>query len=142
MNSFWNHWIPPPVQAAVANAAAALERFIGGWDGFVRALLAFVAVDYVTGLMMALAGRRWSGDAGFRGLCRKVLIFALVGVGNISDQLLNGEGHLIRTAVIFFFVSSEGVSILENAARMGLPIPAKLKNVLKQLHSPEAKEEE
>jgi toxin secretion/phage lysis holin len=108
--------------------------FFGELDGFFYALLAFVVIDYLTGVMCAIADRNLSSDVGFRGICRKVLIFIMVGAGHILDAQVIGSGDALRTAVIFFYISNEGVSLLENAARIGLPVPEKLKAVLAQLH--------
>ena len=105
------------------------------------ALIAFVAIDYVTGVMCAISNHTLSSEVGFKGICRKVLIFLLVGIGSILDARVIGSGSVLRTAVIFFYISNEGVSILENAARLGLPVPEKIKVVLEQLHDRSAKEE-
>ena len=116
--------------------------FFGGLDGFLYALIAFVVLDYVTDVMCAIADKKLSSEVGFKGICRKVLIFALVGIGNILDVYVLGEGGILRTAVIFFYISNEGASLLENAARLGLPIPQKLKDILEQLHGHTEKEED
>ena len=91
-------------------------------------------IDYLTGVMCAFADHTLSSEVGFRGICRKVLIFLLVGMANILDVAVIGNGSVLRTAVIFFYISNEGVSLLENAGHLGLPIPQKVKEVLKQLH--------
>lgn len=113
--------------------------FLGGIDGFLYALVAFTVIDYLTGVMCAVNDHKLSSAVGFRGICRKVLIFCMVGLGNILDVYILGEGSVLRTAVIFFYLSNEGVSMLENAAHLGMPIPDKLKDVLEQLHEREAK---
>lgn len=98
------------------------------------ALIAFVIADYVTGVMCAVSDKRLSSKVGFKGICRKVLIFVLVGMANILDMHVIGTGCVLRTAVLFFYISNEGVSVLENAGHLGLPVPARLLNVLEQLH--------
>jgi toxin secretion/phage lysis holin len=113
--------------------------FLGGVDGFMYALITFVVIDYVTGLMVAVLERKLSSEVGFRGIFKKVLIFVMVGIGNIIDVHLIKNGSAIRTAVIFFYVSNEGISIIENSAKVGLPIPEKLKDVLKQLNKEDDK---
>ena len=105
------------------------------------ALIAFVAIDYVTGVMCAVSDRALSSEVGFRGSCRKILIFLLVGIANILDLHVIGTGSVLRTAVIFFYISNEGVSLLENAAHLGLPVPQKIKAVLEQLHDRSESEE-
>lgn len=111
-----------------------LGYFLGGCDGLFLALLLFVVMDYITGIMCAVADKKLSSEVGFKGICRKVLIFMLVGIANILDVQVIGTGSVLRTAVIFFYFSNEGISLLENAAHLGLPIPDKLKLVLEQLH--------
>lgn len=111
-----------------------LGWFLGGCDGLLYALLVFVIVDYITGVMCAISDHSLSSEVGFKGICRKVLIFILVGVANIMDVQVIGTGSVLRTAIIFFYISNEGVSLLENAGHLGLPIPEKLKVVLEQLH--------
>lgn len=117
-----------------------LGYFLGGCDGLFLALLLFVVMDYITGIMCAVADKKLSSEVGFKGICRKVLIFMLVGIANILDVQVIGTGSVLRTAVLFFYLSNEGISLLENAAHLGLPIPDKLKLVLEQLH--ERSEEE
>ena len=91
-------------------------------------------IDYITGVMCAIADKSLSSEVGFKGICRKVLIFLLVGIANVLDVQVIGTGSMLRTAVIFFYISNEGVSLLENAAHLGLPVPEKIKLVLEQLH--------
>ncbi|MGI6497570.1 MAG: phage holin family protein [Oscillospiraceae bacterium] len=136
MKEVWN-WL----QLAFAAVGGFLGWFLGGLDGFLYALIAFVAIDYVTGVLCAIIDKKLSSEIGAKGIFKKVLIFVLVGVAHILDtQILGstvGSGGVLRTAVIFFYLSNEGVSILENAAHIGLPIPEKLREVLKQLHGRE-----
>lgn len=136
MKEFWN-----TIQLIFTGIGGWLGYFLGGWDGLLYALIAFVAIDYVTGVMYAISNHTLSSEVGFKGICRKVLIFLLVGIGSILDAHVIGSGSVLRTAVIFFYISNEGVSILENAARLGLPVPEKIKVVLEQLHDRSAKEE-
>lgn len=129
MKEIWN-WI----QIAFTALGGFLGWFLGGMDGFLYALIAFAVIDYITGVLCAISDKTLSSEVGFKGICRKVLIFTLVGIGNIVDVYVLGETGVLRTAVIFFYLSNEGVSLLENAAHLGLPIPEKLKSVLEQLH--------
>lgn len=132
MKEIWT-WI----QIAFSALGGFVGWFLGGADGFLYALLVFVIIDYITGILCAVADKTLSSEVGFKGICRKVLIFALVGIGNIVDIYVMGEAGILRTAVIFFYLSNEGVSLLENSAHLGLPIPEKLKTVLSQLHNRE-----
>ncbi len=132
MKEFWN-----TIQVVIAGIGGWLGYFLGGCDGLLIALVVFVAVDYITGVMCAIADKKLSSEVGFKGICRKVLIFLLVGIANIIDVQVIGSGSVLRTAVIFFYISNEGVSLTENAAHLGLPIPEKLKAVLEQLHDRE-----
>ena len=83
--------------------------------------------------MVAILEKQLSSEIGFKGIFKKVLIFILVGAAHIIDYKVLGNGSVIRTAVIFFYISNEGISILENASKIGLPIPQKLRNILEQL---------
>ncbi|MDO5151734.1 MAG: phage holin family protein [Eubacteriales bacterium] len=136
MKEFWT-----TVQVVFAGIGGWLGWFLGGCDGLLYALLAFVVIDYVTGIMCAVVDKKLSSAVGFKGIFKKVLIFALVGIGHILDTHVIGSGSVMRTAIIFFYLSNEGVSLLENAAYLGLPIPQKLKSVLEQLHDRAEKEE-
>lgn len=129
MKEFWNS-----IQLVFAGIGGWLGYFLGGCDGLLYALLAFVVIDYITGVMCAIADKNFSSEVGFKGICRKVLIFLLVGIANVLDVQVIGTGSVLRTAVIFFYISNEGVSLLENAAHLGLPVPEKIKIVLEQLH--------
>ena len=132
MKEFWN-----TIQLIFTAIGGWLGYFLGGFDGLLYALLAFVVLDYITGVMCAIADKTLSSNVGFKGICRKVLIFLLVGVANVLDVHVIGTGSVLRTAVIFFYISNEGVSLTENAAHLGLPVPEKLKAVLEQLHNRE-----
>ena len=129
MKEFWN-----TIQLIFTAIGGWIGWFLGGCDGLLYALIAFVAIDYITGVMCAVIDHRLSSEVGFKGIFKKVLIFLLVGVANILDVQVIGTGCVIRTAVIFFYISNEGVSLLENAAYLGLPVPEKIKMVLEQLH--------
>ena len=129
MKEFWN-----AIQFVFTAVGGWLGYFLGGCDGLLYALLAFVVIDYITGVMCAINDKALSSEVGFRGNCRKVLIFLLVGIANILDVHVIGTGSVLRTAVIFFYISNEGVSLLGNAAHLGLPVPQKIKAVLEQLH--------
>ncbi len=129
------------VQIAITALGGWLGYFLGGMDGLLIALLVFAVLDYITGIMCAIADKKLSSAVGFRGICRKVLIFALVGVGHILDTQVVGTGSALRSAVICWYLSNEGISILENAAHLGLPVPDKLRTVLEQLHDRKDKDD-
>lgn len=131
MKSIWD-W----AQAAFAAIGGFLGWFLGGLDGFLYALIAFIVIDYLTGVMCAVVDKKLSSEIGAKGIFKKVLIFALVGLGHVIDSQILGQAQAIRTAVIFFYLSNEGISILENAAALGLPVPERLKDVLARLHEP------
>ena len=136
MKDFWN-----VIQLVFTAVGGWLGYFLGGCDGLLYALIAFVVIDYITGVMCAIAEKKLSSEVGFKGICRKVLIFLLVGIGNIIDVAVLGAPGILRTAVIFFYLSNEGVSLLENAAHLGLPVPEAIKTVLEQLHDKSEKGE-
>ncbi len=123
------------IQFIFSTIGAALGWYLGGVDGFMYALITFVVVDYLTGLMVAVLEHKLSSEVGFRGIFKKILIFTMVGIGNMIDIHLLGNGSAVRTAVIFFYISNEGISIVENAAKIGLPVPKKLLDVLEQVKS-------
>lgn len=135
MKEIWS-WI----QTAFTVLGGLLGWFLGGFDGFLYALVALMVADYITGVMCAIVEKKLSSEIGFKGIFKKVLIFILVGVGHLIDTNLIGDGSVLRTAIIFFYCSNEGVSLLENAGRLGLPIPEKLKDILVQLHNKGGKE--
>ena len=137
MKELWN-----TIQLIFTAVGGWLGYFLGGCDGLLYALIAFVVIDYITGVLCAIIDRKLSSAVGFKGIFRKVLIFLLVGIANIIDVQVIGTGAVLRTAVIFFYISNEGVSLLENAGHLGLPIPEKIKTVLEQLHDRAEKEEE
>jgi toxin secretion/phage lysis holin len=136
MKEFWNF-----IQFVFAAIGGWLGYFLGGCDGLLYALLLFVICDYITGVLCAVSDKKLSSEVGFRGICRKVLIFLLVGIGNVIDVQVLGQPGVLRTAIIFFYLSNEGLSLTENAAHLGLPIPEKLKTVLEQLHDRDEKED-
>ena len=135
MKAIWNG-----IQVGLAAVGGFLGWFLGGMDGFMYALIAFIVVDYLTGIMRAIIEKELSSKVGARGIFKKILIFLLVGVAHLVDVYLLGDGNALRTAVIFFYISNEGVSLLENATVIGLPVPEKLKDVLAQLHERKPKD--
>ena len=126
MKNTWNC-----IQIAFATLGGYIGTFLGGAD----TLIAFAVLDYITGVMCAIANKNLSSEVGFKGICRKVVIFILVGIANLIDVHIIGSGSVLRTAIIFFYISNEGVSLLENASTLGLPVPSKLKEILKQIHN-------
>jgi len=137
MKEFWNM-----IQIIFTAVGGWLGYFLGGCDGLLIALVVFAVTDYITGVMCAIADKKLSSEIGFKGICRKVIIFMLVGIAHVLDVNVIATGSVLRTAVIFFYLSNEGVSLLENAAHLGLPVPEKLKDVLEQLHDRAEKEGE
>lgn len=136
MKEFWN-----TIQLIFTALGGWIGYFLGGCDGLLYALVAFVVIDYITGVMCAIEDKTLSSEVGFKGIFKKAIIFLLVGVANVLDVHVISTGCVLRTAVIFFYISNEGVSLLENASRLGLPVPEKMKNVLEQLHDKEDKDE-
>ncbi len=122
------------VQFLFAGIGGFMGWFLGGLDGFLYALILFVIIDYVTGVMVAFLQKKLSSRVGFEGICKKMAIFCLVGIGHVIDAQIIGSGSVLRTAVIFFYLSNEGISIIENSAIIGLPVPKKLIEVLEHLH--------
>lgn len=134
MKEFWNM-----IQVVIAGLGGWIGYFLGEINGLVMALILFVVIDYITGVMVAIAKKKLSSQIGFKGIFKKIVIFMLVGMANILDTHVLKTGYVLKAAVLFFYLSNEGISILENSAHLGLPIPEKLKNVLEQLHKKEIK---
>ena len=137
MKQFWNL-----IQCIFSVLGGYIGYFIGGRDNLLIALIVFMTTDYITGVMCAIADKRLSSSIGFKGICRKVLILIMVGIANLLDLHIIGTGSMLRTAIIFFYLSNEGVSLIENAGHLGLPVPKKIKEVLEQLHNRVEKEDE
>ena len=129
------------IQIAITAIGGWLGYFLGGIDGLMIALLIFMTLDYITGVMCAILDKKLSSSVGFKGVCKKVLILFMVGIANIVDLHVIGSGSALRGATIAFYLSNEGLSLLENAAYIGLPVPDKLKDILEQLHDRKEKEE-
>ena len=111
-------------QTAFAGIGGVIGWYLGGLDGFLYALIAFVVVDYPTGVLRAIYEKRLSSRIGAQGITKKVAIFLVVGIGHLVDfYLLGSEGAALRTAVIFFYIANEGISLLENATAIGLTEP-------------------
>lgn len=125
------------LQTGIFTLGGLLGGFLGGKDGLLYALLVLVILDYITGVLNAIDQKRLSSSVGYKGIARKVLIFVLVGTANVVDVYILGKAGVLRATVIFFYISNEGISILENAAYLGLPVPQKFQSVLKQLHQKE-----
>ena len=123
-----------PLPIILSAIGSVLGWFLGGDDGFLYVLIAFVIIDYLSGVINAIISKALSSEIGFKGICKKVIIFILVGVAHLIDLFILQEGTAIRTAVIFFYLANEGISILENSAKIGLPIPKKLKKILAQIN--------
>lgn len=136
MKEFWN-----TIQLIFTAIGGWLGWFLGGCDGLMIALIIFVVTDYITGVMCAVADKKLSSAVGFKGICRKVLIFILVGIANALDIYVLDHAGVLRTAIIFFYISNEGLSLVENSVHLGLPVPDKLRDVLEQLHDRETKED-
>lgn len=118
------------IKGAIAALGGAAAYLWGPWDALINALIALVALDYVTGVICAAANKRLSSEIGFKGLIKKALIFALVAVAGVADKVIPATNQAIRAAVILFYIANEAISILENVAELGLPVPEKLKAVL------------
>jgi toxin secretion/phage lysis holin len=137
MKTIWAY-----AQSGFAGIGGLLGWYLGGLDGLIYALIAFAVVDYITGVLRAVVEKNLSSRVGAKGIAKKVTIFLVVGIGHLADVYLLGDGEALRTAVIFFYIANEGVSLLENATAIGLPVPDGLKNILAQIHKKAVKEDE
>ena len=120
------------VGISTAVLTSTIANVLGGWDMWLEMLVLFVVLDYISGLLAAFTEKNLNSEVGFKGVCKKVFIFILVAVAFSLDQLMGTE--FIRMAVIGFYIGIEGLSILKNAGRAGLPIPEVLKNALEEIH--------
>ena len=119
----------------------AVSGFLGGMDGIMYALIAFISIDYITGVAVAVKQKKLSSEVGFWGLVRKVCIIALVGVAHFVDVYVMHTGDIFRTAIALYYIGNEGVSLLENMGNLGVPLSKKLKDVLEQLKNDNDKED-
>ena len=141
MRDFHIDLIWTKVQIAITAIGGWVGYFVGGMDGLLIALIVLMSLDYISGIICAIIDKKLSSAIGFRGICKKALILMLVGVANIVDVHVVGTGSALRGAVISWYLSNEGLSLLENAAHIGLPVPDPLKNALAQLHGRDDKGE-
>lgn len=121
------------LKIVVTAIGGVLGWLFGGFDALIYALIAFVVIDYITGVLVAICKKHVSSEIGFKGISKKVMIFLLEALGNIIDQYVLTSGSTLRTMLIMFYLSNEGISIIENAGNLGLPLPEKLKSVIQQL---------
>ena len=128
------------LQIAITGIGGWLGYVLGGMDGLLIALVVFITIDYITGIMCAVIDKKLSSEVGFKGIFKKVLILMLVGIANVIDVHVVGTGSALRGATVCFYLSNEGLSLLENTVHLGLPVPEKLKEVLSQLHNRDEKE--
>lgn len=128
---------------SIAGAVGAVLGFMyGEVTGLFWALIAFMALDYITGVVVAIIEKRLSSEVGFRGLAKKFLILVFVAVGHIADAYILGGTPAAMSAVMLFYIANEGISIIENAASLGLPVPNKLTSIMEQIKNKSESEEE
>lgn len=130
------------IQIIAASAAAVCGFLFGEFDGLMYALIAFMVLDYISGVLVAIAQKELSSKVGFKGIAKKVIILVLVAVGHLLDAHVLHDGAVCRMAVSGFYAANEAISILENASELGIPLPKKLVAVLKQLKEDSEKEDE
>ncbi|ARD98900.1 hypothetical protein V425_01150 [Lactococcus lactis RTB018] len=129
MKETWN-----TIQVGMVALGGFVGWFLGGFDGSIYTLCAFVVVDYITGVLKAIVEHKLASHIGAEGITKKVMIFLLIGVAHLLDVEIIGNGNVLRDAVIFFYLSNEGISIIENTIQLGLPVPQKLKDILNQIN--------
>ena len=128
---------------SISGAVGAVLGFMyGEVNGLFWALIAFMALDYITGVIVAIIEKRLSSEVGFRGLAKKFLILVFVAVGHIADTYILGGTPAAMSAVMLFYIANEGISIIENAAALGLPVPKKLTNIMEQIKNKSESEDE
>lgn len=123
------------IKLAVGGICAALSNFFGGFDTLFFVLISFVAIDYVTGIASAAYTGTLSSRVGFLGIFKKVCIMCVVAAAHLLERVIGTDG--LRAVVIGFYIANEAISVLENVALTGVPLPEKLKNILHQLKNNE-----
>ena len=119
------------LKAGLTTVIGAIGWFVGGYDTMIITLLIFIVIDYLSGVMCVIINKRLSSEVGFKGIFKKIMIILLVGLTNLLGQATGVEG--LRYIIISFYLANEGISIIENASVMGLPVPEKVKDILEQL---------
>ena len=121
------------IKGAAAAIGGIAAYIWGGWDPLIIVLVAMVSIDYITGVINAGLQHGLSSQVGFKGLLKKIVIFMIVAVGTLIDRIIPATNAAVRMAVCMYYIANEGLSILKNAAEMGLPLPSALKRVLGQI---------
>lgn len=128
------------LQTVVAVGGSLLTYLFGGWSALLSVLVSFVVVDYITGVLAAALEGKLNSETGIKGIVKKILIFTFVAIGNLLDIAIGSGGSICKNAVIYFFLSNELLSIVENAGRIGLPIPEVLRKAVEILNEKATKE--
>lgn len=128
------------IKLVIMTLGTSITWLLGSWDMALRVLIVFMVLDYGTGLARAWINKEVSSEVGLKGIARKGLIFVVLIVAVMLDRLLNTGTWVFRTLVCYFYIANEGISLLENCAGLGLPIPEKIKDALVQLKDGEKKE--
>ncbi|MGK0467168.1 MAG: toxin secretion/phage lysis holin [Clostridium sp.] len=123
------------IKTVIAVMGTCLTWLFGVWDTAIIVLIAFMVLDYITGLIKAYVNKEISSDIGLKGIARKSLILIVIIVAVLLDRLLNAGTWLFRTLICYFYIANEGISLLENCAQLGLPIPDRLRDALVQLQA-------
>lgn len=127
-------------QSIVAVGGSLLTYLFGGWSALLGVLVSFVVVDYITGVLAAATEGKLNSEIGLKGIGKKAFIFLFVAIGNLADTALGSTGNLFRDAVIYFYLANELLSIIENAGRMGVPVPSILKKAVEIFNSKSEKQ--
>lgn len=128
------------IQVVITFIGGVIGFWLGGCDGLLYALIFMVVADYLTGVIKAIYNKKLSSEVGYKGILKKICIFIMVAIGVLIDSIIPYEGEPFRTAVIFFYISNEGISLIENLAEIGVPIPKKIVKVLEQLQKDDDEE--
>jgi len=123
------------LKSIVAVGGSLVTYLLGGWSTLIQILVAFVVIDYVTGVLAAASEGKLNSEIGMKGIAKKVFIFIFVALGNLADTALDMQGNLLRNAVIYFYLANELLSIIENAGRMGIPVPGILEKAVEIFNS-------
>lgn len=124
----------------VAIAGTGLTWLFGDWDTALEILVLFMVLDYCTGVLKSYVNHQLSSDSGLKGIARKCVILIVLIIAVALDRLLETGHWVFRTLICYFYIANEGISVLENCAALGLPIPPRLSEALIQLKDGEKKD--
>ena len=120
-------------KSIMAGVCTVISFLFGDMEGLMIALIALIILDYISGVIAAAVEKRLSSEVGAKGIAKKIFMLLIVALANIVDINVIGDGHVLKTVTVVFYICNECISLIENAGRIGVPVPKKLLDVLEQL---------